>query len=69
MNNQTRFVLCSAGVLLAAAIWGFAFVVVKDSLDYIGAVYMIAIRYSMAALVMALIFIKNRGKRGENNGF
>ena len=44
--------------MLTAAIWGFAFVVVKDSLDYVGAVYMIAIRYSMAAIVMGLIFIK-----------
>ena len=58
MNSKTTSILASTGLLLTAAIWGFAFVVVKDSLDYIGAVYMIAIRYSMAALVMALIFIK-----------
>ena len=58
MNNKTVSFLASFGLLLCAAIWGFAFVVVKDSLDYIGAVYMIAIRYSMAALVMGLIFIK-----------
>ena len=58
MNSKTTSILASTGLLLTAAIWGFAFVVVKDSLDYIGAVYMIAIRYSIAALVMALIFIK-----------
>ena len=58
MNQKTTSFLASFGLVLTAAIWGFAFVVVKDSLDYIGAVYMIAIRYSMAALVMALIFIK-----------
>ena len=58
MNKKTVSIFASAGLVLTAAIWGFAFVVVKDSLDYIGAVYMIAIRYSIAALVMALIFIK-----------
>ena len=58
MNKKTVSFFASAGLVLTAAIWGFAFVVVKDSLDYIGAVYMIAIRYSMAALVMGLIFIK-----------
>lgn len=58
MNQKSTSFLASLGLVLTAAIWGFAFVVVKDSLDYIGAVYMIAIRYSIAALVMALIFIK-----------
>ena len=58
MNKKTVSIFASAGLVLTAAIWGFAFVVVKDSLDYIGAVYMIAIRYSIAALVMGLIFIK-----------
>ena len=58
MTGKTTSFLASFGLVLTAAIWGFAFVVVKDSLDYIGAVYMIAIRYSMAALVMGLIFIK-----------
>ena len=58
MNQKSTSVLASAGLILTAAIWGFAFVVVKDSLDYVGAVYMIAIRYSMAALVMGLIFLK-----------
>lgn len=58
MNKKSVSFLASAGLVLTAAIWGFAFVVVKDSLDYIGAIYMIAIRYTIASLVMALIFIK-----------
>lgn len=48
--------LSSAGLLLAAAIWGFAFVIVKDSLDYIGATWMLAFRFSIAALVLTLIY-------------
>ena len=58
MNQKTTSFLASVGLVITAAILGFAFVVVKDSLDYIGAVYMFAIRYSLAAVVMGLIFIK-----------
>ncbi|MBP5157911.1 MAG: DMT family transporter [Treponema sp.] len=47
--------LCSAGIVLAAAIWGFAFVVVKDSLAYVGAIWMIAIRFSIAAVLLLVI--------------
>ena len=58
MNSKFTSVAASAGLLLAATIWGFSFVIVKDSLDYIGAFYMVAYRYSIAAIVMSLIFIK-----------
>lgn len=56
MNSKSFW--ASIGLILTAAIWGFAFVVVKDSLDYVGAMYMVAIRYTIAAVVMSLIFIK-----------
>ena len=58
MNSKLTSLLASAGLILTAAIWGFAFVIVKDSLDYIGPMYMVAIRYTIAALCMSLIFIK-----------
>ena len=58
MNSKFTSFFASAGLLLAATIWGFSFVIVKDSLDYIGAMYMIAYRYTLAALAMSLIFIK-----------
>ena len=58
MNSKFTSLLASAGLLLTAAIWGFAFVVVKDSLDYIGSFYMVAIRFSIAALGLGLIFFK-----------
>ena len=56
MTKHTTSLLSSAGLLLAAAIWGFAFVIVKDSLDYIGATWMLAFRFSIAALVLTLIY-------------
>jgi len=58
MNTKLISFISSFGLLLTAAIWGFAFVVVKDSLDYVGPFYMVAIRYTLAAIVMALIFLK-----------
>ncbi|HAH63735.1 MAG TPA: EamA family transporter [Treponema sp.] len=56
MNRKTVSLFAGAGLLLAACIWGFAFVVVKDSLDYVGPVYMIAFRFSIATVALALLF-------------
>ncbi|MBP5519588.1 MAG: EamA family transporter [Treponema sp.] len=58
MNSKITSFFASAGLLLTAAIWGFAFVVVKDSLLYIGSFYMVAIRFTIAAIGLALIFFK-----------
>lgn len=58
MNSKYTSILASIGLIITAAIWGFAFVVVKDSLDYIGSFYMVAIRFSIAAIGMGLIFFK-----------
>lgn len=57
MNKKLVSWLASGGLLLTATIWGFSFVVVKDTLDYVGAVYMVAVRYTLAAVVMSLIFV------------
>ncbi len=58
MTKNNVSILSSAGLLLAAAIWGFAFVIVKDSLEYIGASWMLAFRFSIAAFVLAIIYCK-----------
>lgn len=50
--------IASGGLLLATIIWGFAFVVVKNSLDLIPPVYMVAIRFTIAFLAMSIIFSK-----------
>ena len=58
MTKNSASLFGGAGCLLAACIWGFAFVIVKDSLDYVSAVYMMAFRFTMAAFAISLIFIK-----------
>ena len=51
-------VLSGLCCLIAAAVWGFAFVVVKDSLAYISPLYMVAFRFSIAAVVMMIVFFR-----------
>jgi drug/metabolite transporter (DMT)-like permease len=58
MSNRKFSIVSSAGLVFAAAIWGFAFVIVKDSLDYIGAIWMLAFRFTIAAVCMSLVFCK-----------
>lgn len=58
MNKKLISVLSSAGLLVTAAVWGFAFVVVKDSLDYVGPTWMVAFRFTIAAIAMAVIFCR-----------
>jgi len=57
-KSQTITFIASFGMLLTAAIWGFAFVVVKDSLDVVPPIYMLSFRFTIAGIVLALICIK-----------
>ena len=58
MKNKKITIFPQLGILLATIIWGFSFVVVKDALDLIPPVYMTALRFSLAAIVLALVFHK-----------
>lgn len=55
MNSKQLNFFASLGLISTAAIWGFAFVVVKDSLDFVPPVYMTAIRFAIAGVVLAVI--------------
>lgn len=55
-------VLASLGLILTTMIWGFAFVVMKNSVDVIPPTYLLAIRFSMSAVLLALLFYKNMMK-------
>lgn len=58
IDGKKRSVISYFGLLLVAMIWGFAFAVVKSSLDVVPPVYMIAFRFSIAAVGMVIIFFK-----------
>ena len=71
MTKKAISLFSSLGLLLAAAIWGFAFVIVKDSLDYIGAVWMLAFRFTIATTALALLYsrkLKNLTRRAWLHG-
>ena len=48
------------GLLLAAVIWGGAFVVLKDTLDAMTPIWIIAVRFCLATLVMIAILGKGK---------
>ncbi|MBO7639643.1 MAG: EamA family transporter, partial [Treponema sp.] len=64
MNNseKTKAFFSAIGLIIAPLIWGFSFVVVKDSLDHIGPVWMVALRYTIAFVVLSLCCIKKFSK-------
>ena len=65
MNNLSERsikILASMGLILTTMIWGFAFVVMKNSVDVIPPTYLLAIRFSMSAVLLALLFHKNMMK-------
>lgn len=55
-SNKIR-ILSSFGLLLAAIIWGFAFVIVKSSLDLVPPIYILAFRFTLAAAALTLIML------------
>ena len=58
MKASNRKILASIGLLGAAMIWGFSFVVVKNSLEIVPTIYMLAFRFTIAAIVLAIVFHK-----------
>ncbi len=50
--------LANVGMAFTALIWGFAFVVVKDSVDAVPPVYMLAFRFTIAFVGLSLVFCK-----------
>ncbi len=57
MRENTRSFVCAFGLIFVTIIWGFAFVVVKNSLDYVPPLYMMAFRFTVASIVLALLFL------------
>ena len=58
MRKNTITILSSIGMLATTAIWGFAFVVVKDAVDDVPPVYMMAFRFTIAAVGLSIIFAR-----------
>jgi len=61
-----RQILASLGLILTTVIWGSGFVVMKNSLNIISPIYLMAFRFSIASMAMAIFFFpkcKQIGKK------
>jgi len=62
MKTRTKTILAEGSLLLAAMIWGIAFVVMKNAVDVIPPNFLLAIRFSVSAICMAPFLIKRLKK-------
>jgi len=56
-NSQNKTLTADLGLLYTAAIWGSTFVMVKDSLDFVHPVILIAYRFFLAAFIMGAFLV------------
>lgn len=67
MDKGKESLLADLSLLLVAIIWGSGFIVIKNALDFIDPVYMTFLRFTMASVVMGLIFFKNMIKMNKKD--
>ena len=56
MKNKSAFGRCA--LLMAALIWGTSFIVMKDAVDAIPVFLLLAVRFTIASVLLGLIFLK-----------
>lgn len=55
-------------LLLAAAVWGFAFVAQRAGMEHLGPFYFNGIRFALGTLVLVPFLVSNRTGRGRSGG-
>ncbi len=58
MNENTLKKIASPLIILATIIWGSTFVIMKNTLDSVPTFYLLAFRFTTAAVILGLIFWK-----------
>lgn len=67
-NHKTAVkLLAAAGLIFTTIIWGSSFAVMKNSLDILPPAYLLAIRFSMAAICLVAVFIKKIKKMSKQD--
>lgn len=56
--DKKKVLLADLSLILVAALWGGGFVAVKDALNNIGPYYLMAMRFSLAAILLGVVFFK-----------
>jgi drug/metabolite transporter (DMT)-like permease len=62
MLKKYKTLLSDFGLFYAAAIWGSTFILVKDSLNSIDPVALVAYRFTLSAIVMAIVVLLMKKK-------
>jgi drug/metabolite transporter (DMT)-like permease len=72
MKRKNRGLLADFSLLLTAIMWGGGFVCVKDALDTIEPLHLMAIRFTLSGALLSVIFfkhLKNISKKDLKSGF
>ncbi|GMO22134.1 MAG: DMT family transporter [Spirochaetaceae bacterium] len=66
MQERLKKLFAGISLLAATILWGGGFVAVKDSLEILPPIYLIAIRFIAAAIFLSIVFFRNiiRVRRG-----
>jgi len=59
MSENTLKKLAKPMIVLATLIWGSTFFILKDTLDDVDLMFLLAFRFTLAAAILALVFWKN----------
>lgn len=59
MLKDKKIIYADLSLLLVAIIWGSGFVVTKNALDHVTPYYLMFYRFTIATIVLSLIFLKN----------
>ena len=62
MNLAKRNTLVKVMLFSAAIIWGLSFIVIKDTIDIVPPLFLMALRFLLAALMLSAIFFKRLKK-------
>ena len=58
MNESVLKKLAQPLIVVATLIWGSTFFILKDTLDEVPVPFMLAFRFTLAAVILALVFRK-----------
>lgn len=62
MILQKTDTLARLALLLATIIWGSSFIIMKDALDNIGTFFLLAVRFTGACILLAIVFFRKLKK-------
>lgn len=62
MEKNKTALFADLGLLVVAVIWGASFIVIKNALDFLNPIYFTFLRFTLASILMGLIFYKKMMK-------